>query len=114
MASGPSSGRAVRYLCRYMAAAAFGAVVVLGAGWAYGAAGAAGVKAGDDKPPIVVTAKSLFADNKKKVVIYQKNVVVKRADVTLYADQVTVHLVPSDKAGAASDQSKDKGKDPIA
>ena len=59
------------------------------------AAGEAMAKA-KDKSPIVVTAKGLFADNKKKLAIYKKDVVVKKGDITLYADQVTVRLLPSD------------------
>ena len=77
------------------------------------AAGEAMAKA-KDKSPIVVTAKGLFADNKKKLAIYKKDVVVKKGDITLYADQVTVRLLPSDggqKAGqGGADVFKGSGK----
>jgi lipopolysaccharide export system protein LptA len=98
MASGPSSGRPVRGFMKSMAATAFGAAMVLGFNMAScHAQGGPGKAKEAERPPIVVTARSLLADNKKKLVIYQKNVVVKRGDVTLYADQVTVHLAPADK-----------------
>jgi lipopolysaccharide export system protein LptA len=34
----------------------------------------------------------MFADNKKKTVVYTKNVVVKKDDMTMYAEEVTIHL----------------------
>jgi len=42
--------------------------------------------------PIVVTARTLLADNKKRVVVYRTDVVVTRGDLTLYADEVTIRL----------------------
>jgi lipopolysaccharide export system protein LptA len=70
-----------------------------------GAASAAegeGVSKGSKVSPVVVTARSLFADNKKKVVIYKKDVVVKKDDMTLYADEVTIRLKDDVKAGKAT------------
>lgn len=63
------------------------------------AAEGAGVSKGGNASPVVVTARSLFADNKKKVVVYKNNVVVKKDDMTLYADEVTIHLKNDGKAG---------------
>ncbi|MBI5191119.1 MAG: lipopolysaccharide transport periplasmic protein LptA [Nitrospirae bacterium] len=61
----------------------------------------AAAKAGE---PVVVTARTLTADNKKRVVIYKDGVVVKRGDITLHADNVTIRLAPAEnKAGGASD-----------
>lgn len=53
--------------------------------------------------PVVITARSMFADNKKKVVIYTTNVVVKKDDITLWANKVIINLVKSgeDKPKAA-------------
>ena len=53
--------------------------------------------------PVVITARSMFADNKKKVVIYTTNVVVRKDDITLRADKVIINLVNSreDKAKPA-------------
>jgi lipopolysaccharide export system protein LptA len=48
--------------------------------------------------PIVVTARTLVADNKKKTAVYKKDVVVKKGDMTLYADTVTVHLKDTGKS----------------
>jgi lipopolysaccharide export system protein LptA len=48
--------------------------------------------------PVVVTARSLFADNKTKVVTYKKDVVVKKGDITLYAEEVIINLKKDDKA----------------
>jgi len=53
--------------------------------------------------PIIITARSLIADNKKKEVTYKKDVVVKKGDLTLYADTVVIHLKPSEK-GAGQDK----------
>ena len=47
--------------------------------------------------PIVITARSMFADNKKKIVIYKKNVIVKKDDMTMYAEEVTIYLKKDDK-----------------
>ena len=65
------------------------------------AAEVAGVSKERNASPVVVTARTLFADNKKKVVVYKKNVVVKKDDMTLYADEVTIHLKDDGKAGKA-------------
>jgi lipopolysaccharide export system protein LptA len=64
-------------------------------------------KAKSSAEPVVVTARSLVADNHKKTVIYKKDVVVKRGDVTLYADEVTIQLA---SGGQAADK---KAADPI-
>lgn len=69
------------------------------------AAGPAGGQA-----PIVITAKSMFADNKKKVVVYKKDVVVKKADITMYAEEVTIHLKGQDKAVGAAGMFNGSGK----
>ena len=50
--------------------------------------------------PVVVTARSLFADNKAKIVTYKKDVVVKKGDITLYAEEVVIHLKKDDNAPA--------------
>ncbi len=111
MVSGPSSRSRSKAL-----AAIAALLLVLGAADVCGAAGESPALAkSKDKSPIVVTAKSLFADNKKKLAIYKKNVVVKKGDVTLYADEVTIHLVPSDKdqkaaPGPGADMFKGSGK----
>jgi lipopolysaccharide export system protein LptA len=57
--------------------------------------------------PIVVTARTLVADNKKKTAVYKKDVVVKKGDMTLYADTVTVRLKETGKSPdkAAKDQA---------
>ncbi len=47
--------------------------------------------------PVVVTARSLFADNKTKIVTYKKDVVVKKGDITMYAEKVVIHLKKDDK-----------------
>ncbi len=47
--------------------------------------------------PVVITARTMFADNKKKIVIYTKNVVVKKDDMTMYAEEVTIYLKKDDK-----------------
>lgn len=46
----------------------------------------------NEQVPTVVTAKTLVADNKKRTVTYKTGVVVKRGDVTLYADEVIIRL----------------------
>jgi lipopolysaccharide export system protein LptA len=79
----------------FMASVAF----VFMAAWSGGPALAdepASVKSKD--MPIVVTARTLVADNKKKTAIYKKDVVVKKGDMTLYADTVTVHLKDTGKS----------------
>jgi lipopolysaccharide export system protein LptA len=50
--------------------------------------------------PVVVTARSLFADNKTKIVTYKDDVVVKKGDITLYAEEVVIHLKKDDNAPA--------------
>ena len=47
--------------------------------------------------PVVITARNMFADNKKKIVIYTKNVIVKKDDMTMYAEEVTIYLKKDDK-----------------
>ena len=54
----------------------------------------AGRDAAAKDAPIIVTAKSLVADNKKKTAIYRKDVVVKKGDITLYADEVEIKFAP--------------------
>jgi lipopolysaccharide transport protein LptA len=65
------------------------------------AAEGGGISKGSNASPVVVTARSLFADNKKKIVVYKKDVVVKKDDLTLYADEVTIYLKDDGKAGNA-------------
>lgn len=67
--------------------------------------------------PIVVTARTLLADNRKKTVTYTENVVVKKDDITLYANQVVIHLKDSGKgrgqaktASAGSEVFQGSGK----
>lgn len=72
-------------------------------------AGTAGASVKADQPPIVITAGSLIADNKKKTVVYQKAVVVKRGDITMYADEVTVRLSPSGKTEKPGTEDAFKG-----
>ncbi len=52
--------------------------------------------------PVIVTARSLLANNKTKVVTYKKDVVVKKGDITLTADKVVIRL--------KKDKSPAKGK----
>ena len=109
MVSGPSSPS----LSKALAALAFLLCLCGAAGDAI-AAGDALAKS-KDRSPIVVTAKGLFADNKKKLAVYKKDVVVKKGDITLYADQVTVRLLPSEggqkgSAGGGADVFKGSGK----
>lgn len=82
-----------------------------------GTAGAAPKKAAETESrhaastkdsPVVVTARSLIADNKKKTVIYKDNVVVKKDDLTMYADQVIIKL-KGDGAKGASGEDVFKG-----
>ena len=47
--------------------------------------------------PVIVTARTLLANNKTKVVTYKKDVVVKKGDITLTADKVVIQL-KKDKA----------------
>jgi len=47
--------------------------------------------------PVVITARTMFADNKKKIVIYKNNVIVKKDDMTMYAEEVTIYLKKGDK-----------------
>ena len=64
--------------------------------------------------PVVITARSMFADNKKKVVIYTTNVVVKKDDITLWANKVIINLVKSGedkpKAAGAAEPVQGSGK----
>ena len=111
MASRPYSPRAGRL-------AALSTVVPLICGlfclWA-GAALAAGqdnapdtakAKLASSGSPVVITARTLVADNKKKEATYKKDVVVKKDDMTLYADMVVVQL---DKSGKAQGPSQAEG-----
>lgn len=63
------------------------------------AAPAAGEALGREKLPTVVTAKTLIADNRKRTVTYKTDVVVKRGEVTLYADEVVIRLSGKDNSG---------------
>jgi len=56
--------------------------------------------AASEPVPTIVTAKTLIADNKKKEVTYRTGVVVKRGDLTLYADEVVIRLSESRKPAA--------------
>ena len=63
--------------------------------------------------PIVVTARTLVADNKKKTVTYKKDVVVKKGDITMYADEVIIRLTQDNKTaegGDPADPLKGSGK----
>ncbi len=66
--------------------------------------------------PVVVTARTLLANNKTKVVTYRKDVVVKKGDITLTADEVIIHLkkdkIPANgkAAGQAADVFQGSGK----
>jgi lipopolysaccharide export system protein LptA len=55
--------------------------------------------------PIVVTAKTLLADNKNRVVVYKTGVVVTRGDLTLYADEVTIRFTGPGPGGDTSDKT---------
>lgn len=98
MASGQFSkmrGRAVR---TPGALALLGALIISGAGLCGplpSASLAAEARAAAE--PVVVTARTLTADNKKHIVVYRDDVVVKRGDVTMHADNVTIRLSPADK-----------------
>ncbi len=85
-------------------AAGFTALIILTAAEAVFAAGAKPAVKNESLNsrdiPVVVTARSLFADNKTKIVTYKKDVVVKKGDITLYAEQVVIHLKKDDKAPA--------------
>ncbi|MHB8172883.1 MAG: lipopolysaccharide transport periplasmic protein LptA [Nitrospirota bacterium] len=50
--------------------------------------------------PVIVTARSLLADNKARMVTYKKDVVVKKGDITLTADEVIIHLKKDNKVSA--------------
>lgn len=97
MGSGPYSNRAGRPFAARTAAVAtaVAAVFVL-----YSLAVSAPVEGSGQ--PVVVTAKTLLADNKKKVVVYKKDVVVRQGKMTLYADEVTVRLGGPKSEGPAS------------
>jgi lipopolysaccharide export system protein LptA len=56
--------------------------------------------AAGEPAPVVVTARTLTADNQKRLVIYKKDVVVKRGAMTLYADEVVIHLAEGGKGEA--------------
>ena len=83
-----------------MAASVFVSLLVSGPyGLALGrAAEATGVKEAGPSP-VVITARSLLADNKKRTVVYRDDVVVKKDDLTLYADQVVVNLAGRGQGG---------------
>ncbi len=51
--------------------------------------------------PVIVTARTLLANNRTKVVTYKKDVVVKKGDITLTADKVVIQL-KNDNAPAKS------------
>jgi len=55
----------------------------------------------DSSSPIIITARSLVADNRQKTVTYNKNVVVKKDDVTMYAEEVVINLAKTGGGGAA-------------
>lgn len=61
--------------------------------------------------PVVVTARTLLADNKTKVVTYKKDVVVKKGDITLTAEEVIIKLkkdnAPAKGKAAAGQQAGD-------
>lgn len=68
---------------------------------------AAGQEAVSGGPlPVVVTARTLTADNKKKTVTYRTGVVVKRGGMTLTADEVVIHIASGKGAGS-------EGSDPL-
>jgi len=48
-----------------------------------------------DEPPIVITAKTLIADNKNNVVIFEGTVVAKSKDMTIYSDRMEVFYANS-------------------
>lgn len=95
------SGRTVRVIAASVLI--FGCIGLCGplAGVSQAEGKAAAKAAGE---PVVVTARTLTADNKKKVVVYKDDVVVKRGDITLHADTVSIKLAPADRpAEGASD-----------
>lgn len=78
-------------------------IILMTAGAAFAAADKPAVKnetLNSSEIPVVVTARTLFADNKAKVVTYKKDVVVKKGDITLYAEEVVIHLKKDDSAPA--------------
>ncbi len=112
MASGPSFTRAGRGAGTAAAAVFIGVLSLSGA--AYPAQGGRPVQqakpcqAAAGRTPIVVTARSLFADNKKKVAVYKGGVVVKKGDVTMYAREVTIRLkAQGDKTAKTAPASAD-------
>lgn len=71
----------------------------LSAAFPAGTLAAAEAGTGKEQLPTVVTAKGLVADNRKRTVTYNTDVVVKRGDVTLYADEVVIRLSAEKKTG---------------
>jgi lipopolysaccharide export system protein LptA len=59
-----------------------------------------GAEKKDAKEQTVITSQSLTADNKAKTALFDGNVVVKRSDVTLYADRMLVYY--GDESGGSS------------
>ncbi|OGW33424.1 MAG: hypothetical protein A2X59_05080 [Nitrospirae bacterium GWC2_42_7] len=43
------------------------------------------------KGPIVVTSETLLADNKANTALFEKNVIARTTDITLYANKMLVH-----------------------
>jgi lipopolysaccharide export system protein LptA len=98
-------------------AAGFSAFIILMAGQAVFAAGAKPAVKNESlnsrETPVVVTARSLFADNKAKTVTYKKDVVVKKGDITLYAEEVIINLKKDDapaKQKSGTDVFQGSGK----
>lgn len=107
MASRPFSARPNRLLLPLVA---FFALILAEAAWP-GGTGLADEAAGSVKSrdvPIVVTARTLVADNKKKTAVYKTGVVVKKGDMTLYADEVTVRLKEKEPGKGPGSAAKDK------
>lgn len=48
-----------------------------------------------EEPPIVITAKTLIADNKNNVVIFEGTVVAKSKDLAIYSDRMDVSYANS-------------------
>lgn len=48
-----------------------------------------------EEPPIIITAKTLIADNKNNVVIFEGTVVAKSKDMTIYSDRMEVFYANS-------------------
>ncbi|MCX8070191.1 MAG: hypothetical protein N2738_06780 [Thermodesulfovibrionales bacterium] len=59
--------------------------------------------------PIIVTSKSLSADNKEKTAIFEGSVVVKRGDVFLYGDKMKIYYGEHGEKGTISKIEADGG-----